>query len=153
MTEHFIPGDARLEIDGEPMVLRLTLGALAEIEAAFGDLGEAMAARLKQPSARDLMTILHALLKGGGADIRFADLAASDIDVGEAARAIAAAFRGLENDPFAEQNPADATTAHKEAPGKSPRRGERPGASRPADRPQADRPPGDCHGAPGSRRP
>ena len=91
------PGDASLDINGEPRVLRLTLGALAELEQKFGEGGgiEMLATRLAKPSVSDLMVILQALLKGGGATIPLAALAASDLDLPRAAKAIAAAFSSL----------------------------------------------------------
>ena len=91
------PGDAALDINGEPHVLRLTLGALAELEQKFADGGgvEALATRLAKPSVSDLIVILHTLLKGGGANIPLAVLAASDLDLPRAGKAIAAAFSRL----------------------------------------------------------
>ncbi len=60
-----------LVIDGQPYDLRLTLGALAELEAALqvGSLVE-MVERFENGaySSRDVLAILHAGLKGGRAD-------------------------------------------------------------------------------------
>jgi hypothetical protein len=65
-------GDVEAIFDGRRHVLRLTLGALAELEDVFGatDL-IALAARFEQGrlSARDLLRIIGAGLRGGGADI------------------------------------------------------------------------------------
>jgi hypothetical protein len=72
-------GDVDLVLAGETLTLRLTLGALAEIEAAFGAgdlaaLGERMAGgRL---SAADLIRFLAAAARGAGhrlSDRDFAD--------------------------------------------------------------------------------
>lgn len=67
----------------------LTLGALAEIETGLGVEGLAAAAeRMKALSARDLMVVLGAVLRGGGEDRP--DVEA--VDPREAAQAVAAAF-------------------------------------------------------------
>lgn len=62
-------GDVDLDLGGDQMPLRLTLGALAEIEAVFGatglvDLGERL--KLGQIGARDLIVILGAAARGAG---------------------------------------------------------------------------------------
>ncbi len=89
-------GDVRLRINGEDRTLRLTLGALADIEERLGggDLA-ALQARLKNPRVSDIALILHALIAGGGAALTLEALKASDVDPGEAARAIAKAFESL----------------------------------------------------------
>jgi tail tube GTA-gp10-like protein len=99
------PGDAEITINGEAMKLRLTLGALAQIEDALGGDFDALQARLKNPRISDVILILHALLTGGGAGLSLQLLKASDVDLAQAARAIAAAFQALGDDA--------------EAPGKS----------------------------------
>lgn len=88
-------GSISLKINGETHPLRLTLGALADIEAAFGGDVDAMAARLKAPRVSDILIVLHALLAGGGAALTLEALKASDIDLAEAARAVAKAFETL----------------------------------------------------------
>lgn len=82
-------GEVLLDIDGRPHRLCVTLGALAELEAAFdvaslAELGE----RLAQLTASDLITVLAAL-SGKGA----AELAHAAIDPKAAAQAVAEAFR------------------------------------------------------------
>ncbi len=78
-------GEIAATIDGEPRVLCLTLGALAELEARLGSgdlvgLGERFAAgRL---SARDLTAIIGAGLRGGGNAISDDDLARMQIEGG-----------------------------------------------------------------------
>lgn len=98
MSAHppFRPGEAEILVNGEPKRLRLTLGALAELEETLGggDFG-ALRARLASPNARDLLLILNALIAGGGAPIAFEVLKRADIDFAAAARAIAETFRGL----------------------------------------------------------
>lgn len=92
-------GDVRLTINGEEKTLRLTLGALADIEDRLGggDL-TALQARLKNPRVADIILVLHALLVGGGAALTLEALKASDLDLGEATRAIARAFESLGDD-------------------------------------------------------
>jgi len=74
-------GEIDAVIDGRVRVLRLSLGALAELESAFGaqDL-VALAARFESGrlSAGDLMRVIGAGLRGAGADV-------SDDDVGRMA--------------------------------------------------------------------
>lgn len=87
-------GEVSLEVEGAPRTLCLTLGALAEIETAFGckELRE-LDMRMRALSARDLVVVLGALLRGGGEDelaLRISELV---IAPGAAARAVADAFR------------------------------------------------------------
>lgn len=92
-------GDVRIRINGEEKVLRLTLGALAEIEEALGGGDfEALRQRLKKPRVSDIIMILHALLAGGGAPMAIEALKASDVDLSDASRAIAKAFEALGGD-------------------------------------------------------
>lgn len=66
-------GEIEATLDGEPHVLCLTLGALAELESAFAvdDLG-ALVERFSTGrfSARDLTRIVGAGLRGAGSDVR-----------------------------------------------------------------------------------
>lgn len=82
-------GEVLLEIGGEPRRLCVTLGALAELEAAFdaGSLAE-LGERLARLTASDLITVLAAL-----SGLSAAELAAARIDPREAANAVAEAFR------------------------------------------------------------
>jgi len=83
-------GEVEAVIGGERRILCLTLGALAELETAFGaeslsDLGQRFAAgRLK---AADLTSILGAGLRGGGNRLDDEDLAEMAIDGGIAGAA------------------------------------------------------------------
>jgi hypothetical protein len=86
-------GEVLLEIDGAPRRLCVTLGALAELEAAFdvislADLGE----RLGQLTASDLIIVLSALTAGGGEHLDTARIGAANIDPKAAAHAVAQAF-------------------------------------------------------------
>ena len=90
------PGDALITIDGEQHLLRLTLGALAEIEEKIGEGNlDALRERLANPRISDLILILHALLFGGGTALSLAALKAADIDLEEASHSIATAFRSF----------------------------------------------------------
>ncbi len=87
-------GEVVLDIDGAPVRLCLTLGALAELETAFdaislAELGE----RLTHLTASDLITVIAALTDGGGAPMNAAQLAAARIDPKAAAKAVAECFR------------------------------------------------------------
>lgn len=87
-------GEVLLAIDGCERKLCLTLGALAELEAAFdvvslAELGE----RLSHLSASDLLIVVSALAGGGGEQLSVADLANAAIDPKAAAAAVAEAFR------------------------------------------------------------
>ncbi|MFZ1991860.1 MAG: GTA-gp10 family protein [Alphaproteobacteria bacterium] len=86
-------GDVDLRIEGELYRLRLTLGALAEIEYGLG-LGSLLelTERLRAPTVADLAIILAALLRGGGHDMANEALLTRQIDLSSAAQAIAAAF-------------------------------------------------------------
>ena len=81
-------GEVDLLVDGEVRTLCLTLGALAELETAFGcqSLLE-LQARLKQLSATELAKVLGILLTAAGSP---ADT--DRISPGAAARAVAEAF-------------------------------------------------------------
>ncbi len=72
-------GDVMLNVGDQAWTLRLTLGALAEIETAFqvGDL-VALGQRFEtgKLSARDLIVVLGAAARGGGAKVSDAALGA-----------------------------------------------------------------------------
>ncbi|MEM1065228.1 MAG: gene transfer agent family protein [Pseudomonadota bacterium] len=84
-------GEVELVIDGRRQVLRLTLGALAELEA---DLGAETLFNLIERfetgnvRARDVLALIAAGLRGGGWSGRSSDLVAAEIEGGavEAAR-------------------------------------------------------------------
>lgn len=79
---------------GRSRTLCLTLGALAELEGAFGVDGlPALAERLRRLSAGDLLLVLAALLRGGGETEAAEGLASAPVNLREAVEAIAAAFR------------------------------------------------------------
>jgi hypothetical protein len=78
-------GEVHAELGGKTFVLRLTLGALAQMEAAFGaaDL-VALANRFEHGrlSARDLLVIIGLGLRGGGAAITDEEVATLSVEGG-----------------------------------------------------------------------
>ena len=86
-------GECEAVLAGDRVRLCLTLGALAEIEAALGAEGFAdLAKRMRRLSARELAAVLAALLRGGGADDVTARRLASEAEPKTAAEAVARAF-------------------------------------------------------------
>ena len=87
-------GEVALTIDGEQRVLKLTLGALAELEQ---ELGASSLVELVQRfeggtySSGDVLALIAAGLRGGGADVTRADLLRAEIAGGPMAGARAAA--------------------------------------------------------------
>ncbi len=86
-------GEAVAVLAGAERKLCLTLGALAEIETALGVSGlTGLAERMRALSARDLMAVLAALLRGGGEGALAGELDRVAIDAVDAAEAVALAF-------------------------------------------------------------
>ncbi|MGE3064758.1 MAG: gene transfer agent family protein [Hyphomicrobiaceae bacterium] len=94
-------GEIEARLDGRPLRLCLTLGALAELEAAFGDADMlALAERFRSGriSAVETMRIIGAGLRGAGHDVTDGDVARMQADGGAAgfvdivARLLAATF-------------------------------------------------------------
>lgn len=87
-------GEVEITLDGTPHVARLTLGALAELEAELGtgSLIE-MAGRFEQGrfSAGDVIAVVVAGLRGNGWTGQKADLLVMDVAGGPVAAAQAAA--------------------------------------------------------------
>ncbi|MEB8388626.1 gene transfer agent family protein [Rhodobacteraceae bacterium KMM 6894] len=87
-------GEVAVVIDGEHRVLKLTLGALAELEAGLqtGSLVD-LVERFEAGgfSTRDVLALIVAGLRGGGWTGSAADLIAADIAGGPLAAARAAA--------------------------------------------------------------
>lgn len=101
-------GEIAAIIDGQERILCLTLGALAELESAFAvdDLG-ALAQRFASGrlSARDLIRVVGAGLRGGGATVRDEEVAAMKAEGGVAGfAAIAAELLAV---TFGAEEPAD----------------------------------------------
>ncbi|MEM9577230.1 MAG: gene transfer agent family protein [Pseudomonadota bacterium] len=87
-------GEVTLTVDGKPLVMRLTLGALAELETALEEPSlVALVERFENNrySAKDVLALLGAGLRGGKCAFDVADLAHADIDGGPIAAARAAA--------------------------------------------------------------
>jgi hypothetical protein len=75
-------GEVAAHLGGRDFTLCLTLGALAEIETAFGVSGlDALGERLARGalSAGDLAAIIAAAARGGGHDVTSAEIAALPI--------------------------------------------------------------------------
>ena len=98
-------GEASIVIGGERRVLRLTLGALAELEAALGAGGlVGLAERFEGGgvSARDILLLIAAGLRGGGWEVGDEEVGRLEIEGGAAgaaraaAAALAAAFAPLD---------------------------------------------------------
>ena len=123
-------GEFAAILDGRPHMRCLTLGALAELEAAFG--GEdmvALATRFEtgRISARDCQRIIGAGLRGAGHDITDAMVGQMQADGGAAgfvaivAELLAATFGG------GGANANTNTKTNSEAPGEAKSRGPFPG--------------------------
>ncbi len=87
-------GEVALTVDGQRRVLKLTLGALAELETALeADSLVALVERFETGgfSSGDVLALIVAGLRGGGADVTRADLLSAEIDGGPVAAARAAA--------------------------------------------------------------
>lgn len=89
-----LAGEVALVLDGERHVLKLTLGALAELEAETGEGVLALVERMERgaASSRDVLALVVAGLRGGGWQGSAADLLTVEIAGGPlgAARAAAA---------------------------------------------------------------
>ncbi len=101
-------GEIEARLDGAPFRLCLTLGALAELESAFGDTDMlALAERFQSGrlSARDAQRIIGAGLRGAGNDITDEAVARMQADGGAAgfvdivARLLAGTFGGAPSAP------------------------------------------------------
>lgn len=79
-------GEVALMIDGERRVARLTLGALAELEARLGEGSlAALVARFEGPEgpgAADMLALVAAGLRGGGWTGQAEDLLTAEIEGG-----------------------------------------------------------------------
>lgn len=86
-------GEVLHRLAGSERCLCLTLGALAEMEAALQLVGsDALSLRLRSLSAGDLIAVLAALLRGGGETEFAAHVSTAAINPREAAEAVARAF-------------------------------------------------------------
>jgi len=80
-------GEIEAKLDGVAHTLCLTLGALAELESAFGQ-GDMVSLATKfesgRLSARDLQLIVHAGLRAGGHEVTLAEVGAMRAEGGAA---------------------------------------------------------------------
>lgn len=86
-------GEVALVVDGERREMKLTLGALAELEASLeADTLVAMIERFEagQFSTRDVLALIVAGLRGGGWRVSVADLLSAEIEGGPVMAAKAA---------------------------------------------------------------
>lgn len=99
-------GEVSLILDGTPHIMRLTLGALAELEASLdSDSLVALVTRFETGgfSSRDVLALVVAGLRGGGWRGRAEDLLAAQIEGGPmraaqaAAEMLACAFAPVED--------------------------------------------------------
>lgn len=89
-----VRGDVAITLDGVTRRLRLTFGALAEIEAALkAESISEVGVRLARLTADEMMAVLGALLRGAGEDDAAARIDASRVDLREVSRGVAEAFR------------------------------------------------------------
>ena len=86
-------GEVDLAAGDRTFRLRLTLGALAEIEdgLALSDLSE-VEARLKKLKAADLAIVAAALIRGGGEDMTPVEALRLPVDLRELVRAVSETF-------------------------------------------------------------
>ena len=85
-----------LTIDGEQVPVRLTLGALAEIEDALGaDTLSDLARMLANPSVRQILLILPVLIRAAGGAAAVPRISEGTVHLGEAMRVMAHLFRDL----------------------------------------------------------
>ena len=78
-------GEVEVVVDGVPRTAKLTLGALAELEASLGD--DTMVALVGRfeagdVSSRDVLALLVAGLRGGGWRVTSSDLLSAEIGDG-----------------------------------------------------------------------
>ena len=89
-------GETSFLAEGEKFVMRLTLGALAEIESGLNLTNLAgIADRLKQLSSSDIAIVAAALLRGGGHDVAANDVLKIPADIGTILGAVTDALSTL----------------------------------------------------------
>lgn len=102
-------GEVALSVDGKAYLMRLTLGALCELEQALEDRSiAALVTRFESGEVRmrEVVAVLRAGLRGGGADLPEPDLEDLHIDGGAgaamrlAAQLLRLAFAPPEDDRF-----------------------------------------------------
>jgi len=116
-------GEIEAKLDGKSFRLCLTLAALAELEAAFGEEDMlALASRFENGrlSARDCQRVIGAGLRGAGYEISDADVGAMSADGGAAGYVdiVARLLRAT----FGVEEPERASASAEEMPGPFPGR-------------------------------
>jgi hypothetical protein len=105
-------GETSFLAAGEKFVMKLTLGALADIESVFNIQNLAdLAARLKQFSTSDVAEVAAALLRAGGHTLTAADVLLLPVDLATIVGAIADAFSIIEGTKAASPLPAGAAAS------------------------------------------
>ena len=101
-----VRGEVELDAGGRVYRLRLTLGALAEIEdgLSLNDLSE-VETRLKKLRAADLAIVVAALMRGGGHEATPVEALKLPVDLGELVRAVTDAFGSAGGDAKPESDP------------------------------------------------
>jgi hypothetical protein len=86
-------GETSFMASGEKFVMKLTLGALAEIESALNvkNLGD-LSSALKQFGASDIAQVAAALLRAGGHNLTASEVLALPVELGTVIGAIGDAF-------------------------------------------------------------
>lgn len=90
-----VAGEVAIVLDGERRVMKLTLGALAELEASLGESSLVDLVRRFEEgghSARDVLALIVVGLRGGGWTCGEADLLQAEIEGGLAGASRAAAL-------------------------------------------------------------
>lgn len=90
-----VRGDSELLAGGKSLMMRLTLGALAEIEDGLGNGGglSGIAGSLKSLGSKDIALVASALLRGGGTNVSPEEVMNLETDVGTLVGAITGAFK------------------------------------------------------------
>lgn len=118
-------GEIEALLDGRPHRLCLTLGALAELESAFGDedmLGLASRFESGRISARDCVRILGAGLRGAGHDVSNEAVSRMSVDggaagfVGIVAALLSATFAGSSAAPGSAKAGVEASAGEAQGP-------------------------------------
>lgn len=83
-------------IDGQPVPVRLTLGALAEVEEALGaDTLSDLARILMNPSAQQILAVLGVLVRYGGEEGWAERIGIGEVHLSEVLKTVADLFREL----------------------------------------------------------
>ena len=92
----FSRGQRTVTIGGQSVPVRLTLGALAEVEEALGaDTLSDLARILMNPSAQQILAVLGVLVRHGGAEGWAERIGVGDIHLSEVLKTVADLFREL----------------------------------------------------------